>query len=127
MAQVNESSNEPADESVEQSIEQVATKTDAIETATSLTQSTPTANADALHEFGKPRVLYLNHAGQMSGAEQSLRALLWQFRRDRNEIDPVIALPGGGPFSELLRDEGWNVTFAPLRRLHRPQGFLDGM
>jgi glycosyltransferase involved in cell wall biosynthesis len=75
----------------------------------------------------KTHVLYLNHVGQMSGAEQSLRALLWQFRRGGDEIDPVIALPGGGPFSEILRDEGWNVTFAPLRRLHRPQGLLDGM
>jgi glycosyltransferase involved in cell wall biosynthesis len=63
----------------------------------------------------------------MSGAEQSLRALLWQFRRSGGEIDPVLALPGDGPFSQVMREEGWNVTFAPLRRLHRPQGFLDGM
>jgi glycosyltransferase involved in cell wall biosynthesis len=118
MAQANESLNEPADEPVE---------TPLSETHPSPVSSTPAANADGLHEFGKTHVLYLNHVGQMSGAEQSLRALLWQFRRDRNEVDPVVALPGGGPFSELLRDEGWNVTFAPLRRLHRPQGFLDGM
>lgn len=75
----------------------------------------------------KTSVLYLNHVSQMSGAEQSLRALLWQFRRAGADIEPVIALPGGGPFADVLRDEAWNVTFAPMRRLHRPQGFLDGM
>jgi glycosyltransferase involved in cell wall biosynthesis len=89
------------------------------------TSETPTHPGSVPGE--KTHVLYLNHVGQMSGAEQSLRALLWQFRRGGNDIDPVIALPGGGPFSEILRDEGWNVTFAPLRRLHRPQGLLDGM
>ena len=75
----------------------------------------------------KTRVLYLNHVSQMSGAEQSLRSLLWQFRRADMDIEPIVALPGGGPFADLLRDEAFNVTFAPLRRLHRPQGFLDGM
>ena len=76
---------------------------------------------------GKTHVLYLNHVSQMSGAEQSLRALLWQFRRAGMDIEAILALPGGGPFAEMMRDEAWNVTFAPLRRLHRPQGFLDGM
>ena len=76
---------------------------------------------------GKTHILYLNHVSQISGAEQSLRALLWQFRRAGMDIEPIIALPGGGPFAEMMRDEAWNVTFAPLRRLHRPQGFLDGM
>lgn len=76
---------------------------------------------------GKTHVLYLNHVAQMSGAEQSLRSLLWQFRREGSDIEPVIALPAGGPFAEVLREEAWNVTLAPLRRLHRPQGFLDGM
>lgn len=75
----------------------------------------------------KTRILYLNHVSQISGAEQSLRSLLWQFRRSGVDIEAVLALPGGGPFAEIMRDEAWNVTFAPLRRLHRPQGFLDGM
>jgi glycosyltransferase involved in cell wall biosynthesis len=75
----------------------------------------------------KTSVLYLNHVSQMSGAEQSLRALLWQFRRAGTDIEPVIALPGGGPFADTLREEAWNVTFAPMRRLHRPQGFIDGV
>ena len=72
-------------------------------------------------------VLYLNHVGQLSGAEQSLRALLWQFRRARVEVEPVIALPGAGPLADLLREEGWNVTFAPLRRVQRPRGVISGM
>jgi glycosyltransferase involved in cell wall biosynthesis len=73
---------------------------------------------------GAIRVLYLNHSGQISGAEQSLRSLLWQMRRERLDVEPTIALPGGGVFSEMLREEGWNVTFAPLRRIERPSGPL---
>ena len=76
---------------------------------------------------GKMNVLYLNHSGQVSGAEQSLRALLWQFRRAHVDVEPVIALPGAGPFADLLRDGEWNVTFAPLRRLQRPHNFISGM
>ncbi len=72
-------------------------------------------------------VLYLNHASQISGAEQSLRALLWQLRRARSEVDPVVALPGGGPFADLLRDEEWSVALAPLRRLQRPQNIVGGV
>jgi glycosyltransferase involved in cell wall biosynthesis len=72
-------------------------------------------------------VLYLNHSAQISGAENSLRALLWQFRRAHPEVEPVIALPGMGPYPELLRDEEWNVTFAPLRRLQRPNNLVSGM
>jgi glycosyltransferase involved in cell wall biosynthesis len=72
-------------------------------------------------------VLYLNHSAQVSGGEASLRSLLWGLRRADLPIDPIVALPDGGPFSELLRDEGWNVTLAPLRRLHRPRGIIDGM
>jgi glycosyltransferase involved in cell wall biosynthesis len=95
---------------------------------TDATSTPEAAGAVAIKkESGKARVLYLNHVAQMSGGEQSLRALLWQFRRDGGDIEPIVALPGDGPFSQLLREEGWSVTFAPLRRLHRPQGFLDGM
>ena len=74
----------------------------------------------------KLSVLYLNHSGQTSGAEQSLRSLLWQFRRENAEIEPIIGLPGGGPFAELLRDEEFSVTFAPLRRIQRPQSLVAG-
>lgn len=72
-------------------------------------------------------VLYLNHSAQMSGGEASLRSLLWGLRRADQPIEPILALPDGGPFSELMREEGWNVTLAPLRRLHRPRGIIDGM
>src|SRR5690242_1520964 len=75
----------------------------------------------------KLHVLYLNHSSQISGAEQSLRGLLWQFRRAHEDIEAVIALPGGGPFAEMLRDEEFNVTFAPLRRLHRPHDLISGL
>jgi glycosyltransferase involved in cell wall biosynthesis len=72
-------------------------------------------------------VLYLNHSEQVSGAEQSLRALLWEFRREHSEVEPVVALPGTGPFADMLRAEEWNVTFAPMRRIHRPNNLLGGM
>jgi glycosyltransferase involved in cell wall biosynthesis len=75
----------------------------------------------------KMNVLYLNHSAQVSGAEQSLRALLWQFRRAHVDVEPIVALPGAGPFADLLREGEWNVTFAPLRRLQRPQNFISGM
>ncbi len=72
-------------------------------------------------------VLYLNHSEQVSGAEQSLRALLWEFRREHSDVEPVVALPGAGPFADMLRAEEWNVTFAPMRRLQRPNNLLSGM
>ena len=76
---------------------------------------------------GKTNVLYLNHVAQISGAEQSLRSLLWQFRRTHVDLEPIVALPGSGPLAELLRDEEWTVTFAPLRRLQRPNSLISGM
>lgn len=72
-------------------------------------------------------ILYLNHSEQMSGAENSLRALLCQIRRAHPEITPLLALPGSGSFSQTMRDEGWNVTFAPLRRIARPHNLISGM
>ncbi len=77
--------------------------------------------------MSKDTVLYLNHSAQMSGAEASLRALLWGLRRADAPIDPLVALPGEGALTTLLRDEGWSVTLAPLRRLHRPRGLFDTM
>lgn len=75
----------------------------------------------------KTRVLYLNHSGQMSGAEASLRSLLRGIRQSDAPIEPILALPGEGPFSEILRDEGYHVTLAPLRRLNRPRGVIEGL
>ncbi len=77
--------------------------------------------------MSKQTVLYLNHSAQMSGAEASLRSLLWGLRRADAPIDPLVALPGEGPLTSLLRDEGWSVTLAPLRRLERPRGLVDTM
>jgi hypothetical protein len=66
-------------------------------------------------------VLYLNHSEQVSGAEQSLRALLWEFRRSHSDIEPIVALPGAGPFVDMLRAEEWNVTFAPAASRSAPE------
>ncbi|RYG59386.1 glycosyltransferase, partial [bacterium] len=81
----------------------------------------------ASRKLGSTPILYLNHSAQMSGAESSLRTLLWGLRRADSPYEPIIALPDGGPFLELLRDEGWSVTLAPLRRIQRPRGIIDGM
>ena len=75
----------------------------------------------------KKTVLYLNHSSQMSGAEASLRSLLWGLRQADAPFEPLVALPGDGPFALELREENWNVAFAPLRRLQRPRGLIDGM
>ena len=74
------------------------------------------------------QVLYLDHTSQVSGGEQSLHALLREMRLSyEDEVAPTVALPGSGPFADQLRDEGWAVTFAPLRRLHRPTNFFAGL
>ena len=75
----------------------------------------------------KKTVLYLNHSSQMSGAEASLHALLKGLRQIDAPFEPFIALPGDGPFATELREENWNVSFAPLRRIQRPRGIIDGM
>lgn len=90
-------------------------------------ESEPQPLLEAGRTTSRVPVLFLNHSAQMSGAEASLRSLLWGLRRADAPIEPVIALPDGGPFSTLLRDEGWSVTLAPLRRISRPRGLIDGM
>ena len=82
---------------------------------------------DAPAKGAKKTVLYLNHSAQMSGAEASLRALLKGLRQVDAPFEPFVALPGDGPFATELREENWNVSFAPLRRLQRPRGIIDGM
>ncbi len=89
--------------------------------------SAPDAATVASSDGGKKTVLYLNHSAQMSGAEASLHALLKGLRQMDAPFDPFIALPGDGPFATELREENWNVSFAPLRRLQRPRGIIDGM
>ena len=90
------------------------------------TSSAPAA-ASAVSDGDKKTVLYLNHSAQMSGAEVSLRALLRGLRQSNAPFEPLVALPGDGPFAGELREENWNVSFAPLRRLQRPRGIIDGM
>ncbi len=73
--------------------------------------------------------LWLNHTTLISGAEESMRAVLAQWQRggrsEFRDIDAVAALPGEGPLALLLREEGTGVVFAPLRRLSRPNGLFD--
>lgn len=83
--------------------------------------------AESAPNSKKKTVLYLNHSAQMSGAEASLHALLKGLRQIDAPFEPFIALPGDGPFATELREENWNVSFAPLRRLQRPRSIIDGM
>lgn len=73
--------------------------------------------------------LWLNHTTLVSGAEESMRAVLaqWQAgkRGEFRDIDAVAAVPGDGPLAQRLREEGTGVVFAPLRRLSRPSGLFD--
>lgn len=63
------------------------------------------------------RVLYINHVSQMSGAEHSLLELLKALPRD--EVEPVVALPGEGLFEEKLKAIGIETVHAPLVRLKK--------
>lgn len=93
----------------------------------SLNPNPAPAESHAPSDDGKLHVLYLNHAAQVSGAEMSLRSLLRQFRRSDAPVDPVLGLPDGGTYAGMMRDEGFSVALAPLRRLHRPHGLIDTM
>ena len=92
-----------------------------------LPDSAPATEPTAANNGDKKTVLYLNHSAQMSGAEASLRALLKGLRQIDAPFEPFVALPGDGPFATELREENWNVSFAPLRRIQRPRGIIDGM
>ena len=87
----------------------------------------PAPDARSAPQTDPQTVLYLNHSAQMSGAEASLRSLLWGLRQIDAPFEPLVALPGEGPFASDLREENWNVAFVPLRRLQRPRGLIDGM
>ena len=90
--------------------------------------SNPQESTDIAAPGGdKKTVLYLNHSAQMSGAEASLHALLKGLRQVDAPFEPYVVMPGDGPFATELRAEHWNVSFAPLRRLQRPRGIIDGM
>ena len=92
-----------------------------------MSQSPDSAPVATVSAPEKKTILYLNHSAQMSGAEASLRGLLKGLRQIDAPFEPLIALPGDGPFATELRKENWNVSFAPLRRLQRPRGIIDGM
>jgi glycosyltransferase involved in cell wall biosynthesis len=63
------------------------------------------------------RVLYVNAAGSIAGAENSLLELLAGLDRDR--FQPLAAVPGPGPLSGRLREAGVPCAFVPLSRPSR--------
>ncbi len=68
------------------------------------------------------RVLYVNHVGEVSGAEMSLLTLLSHLQTD--EFEPIAAAPRQGPLHALL--DKLNITtqhLAPLR-LHKTRNPL---
>ncbi|MBI3921841.1 MAG: glycosyltransferase family 4 protein [Armatimonadetes bacterium] len=68
------------------------------------------------------RVLYLNHVSSMGGAEHSLLELLKRVPRD--EVEPVVALPEGGPLASHLRSISIEIVTASLVRLKLRLGLL---
>ncbi len=66
-----------------------------------------------------PRVLFVNHVGEVSGAENSLLTLVRHL--DRERFMPVAAVPGGPLASELAR-LNVPVGLVPELRLTRPRG-----
>ncbi len=62
------------------------------------------------------RVLYVNHVGQVSGAEASLVSLLSHLRTDR--YLPMAAVPVEGPLQSFLREHISIVERLPALRLH---------
>jgi L-malate glycosyltransferase len=64
----------------------------------------------------KCRVLYVNHVGEVSGAEASLVSLLSHLRTDR--YVPMAAVPMEGPLHSLLREHTSIVERVPALRLH---------
>ncbi|NOZ20276.1 MAG: glycosyltransferase family 4 protein, partial [Planctomycetes bacterium] len=68
--------------------------------------------------MGEPRrILFLNHVPQVSGAENSLLALMGVL--DRAEFEPVLACPDDGELPDRARAMGIDVRPAPMRRIYR--------
>lgn len=74
------------------------------------------------------RILYANHTGQISGAEQSLLALLAGLPE---EVSPAVACPEG-PLAESIRELGVPVVTIPgtdaslrLHPRHTSRGLVD--
>ena len=72
---------------------------------------------------GPLRVMYANHVGQISGAENSMVSLI--HRLDRGRVAPVAAVPPG-PLAEQLRGLGVEVDPVPELRLRRPSNVVGG-
>jgi len=68
------------------------------------------------------RVLYLNHVSQVSGAEKSLLELLTAV--DRSRYEPILAISGAGPLSDLAAGAGLQVRWLPVKRLKRTRNPL---
>lgn len=65
----------------------------------------------------KGTVLFANHTGQVSGAEQSLLVLIRSL--ENSPYQPLCAAPGDGPLPAALRDAGCAHTPVAFRRLHK--------
>jgi glycosyltransferase involved in cell wall biosynthesis len=80
-----------------------------------------TATAEPRADAGAPgplRVLYTNHVTEISGAENSLLALLTHL--DRERFSPILALPeASGPLAERAQALGVPVHGVPFLRLHK--------
>lgn len=61
------------------------------------------------------RVLYVDHADLMGGAEQSLLLLLRHL--DRNQVEPLLACGEGTPLARAAREVGVPVAEVPMGRL----------
>ena len=62
-------------------------------------------------------ILYVNHTSRISGAEQSLLALLANL--DRGRFCPHVALPDDGPLARRVLDMGIKCHFVAMPRLRR--------
>ncbi len=66
------------------------------------------------------RVLFVSHSSELRGAEKSLGVLLRGIRKE--EIDPVIVLPGKGPLYNQISDLGFPVYDVPMWWWLPPRG-----
>jgi glycosyltransferase involved in cell wall biosynthesis len=70
------------------------------------------------------RVLFVNHASRVSGAELSLLGLL--ARMDRARYAPLVACPDG-PLARRLRRLGVEHVLAPVRPIRRTRDLASGL
>ncbi len=65
----------------------------------------------------RTRILFVNHVGQVFGAENSMLSLLAHL--DDDQFHPCAAVPREGPLASELRDLEVEVEFIPRLRLQR--------